>query len=69
MLLENAAHWGDKIRQDAWGEGWDEGKAKGQEEERLAVARRLLSKKYSLDTVSCATGLSPEEIRKLGFTQ
>ena len=45
--------------------GYDDGKAEGKEEERIAIAKNLLKKGVSSKIVSESTGLSEEELENL----
>ena len=45
--------------------GYDDGKAEGKEEERIAIAKNLLKKGVSSKIVSESTGLSEEEVNNL----
>jgi predicted transposase/invertase (TIGR01784 family) len=46
-------------------EGIEKGKAKGQAEERITIARNLLSQNIDINIISSVTGLSVKEIGKL----
>ncbi|MCY4443902.1 MAG: hypothetical protein OXC44_03770, partial [Proteobacteria bacterium] len=43
----------------------EEAKQEGKQEEKAAVARRMLSNGSDVEAISIATGLTPEEITKL----
>jgi predicted transposase/invertase (TIGR01784 family) len=45
--------------------GIEIGKAEGKAEEKIAIARNLLTQKIDINTISIATGLSEEEIKNL----
>jgi predicted transposase/invertase (TIGR01784 family) len=45
--------------------GMEIGKAEGKAEEKIAIARNLLTQKIDINTISIATGLSEEEIKNL----
>ena len=52
-------------RQEGREEGLQEGERKGREEERLSIAKSLLSAGVPAETVAKATGLSLETVRDL----
>ena len=45
--------------------GWEKGEAKGERNEKLATARRMKAKGYSIDSIADITGLTPDEIENL----
>ena len=45
--------------------GMEIGKAEGKAEEKITIARNLLTQKIDINTISIATGLSEEEIKNL----
>lgn len=46
-------------------EGKEEGREEGREEEKIAIAKSLLEQNIPLDTISSATGLSVNELKKI----
>jgi len=46
-------------------EAEQKGEKKGEQKEKAAVARRMLSNGSDVEVISIATGLTPEEITKL----
>ena len=57
--------WLGDAKHEGREEGLEEGLQKGRHEEKLAVARNLLKEKVPLDTISKATGLPLDEVKKL----
>jgi predicted transposase/invertase (TIGR01784 family) len=54
-------------REDAYEEGGKKGEQKGEQKGRMEVARRLLLKKESVESVADVTGLSLEEVKALAL--
>ncbi len=52
-------------REDGYAEGEAKGRAEGRNEEKLAIARKMLAKGISVEDVSDMTGLTPDEIKKI----
>jgi predicted transposase/invertase (TIGR01784 family) len=46
-------------------EGVEEGLEKGREEAQIAIARRMLANKHSLEEITKCTGLTLSEVKKL----
>ena len=46
-------------------EAWEDGKAEGIAQEKLAIAKNLLKTGLDLNTISQSTGISLEELKKL----
>jgi len=61
MLHENAQRWYREARK----EGRVEGREEGRKEERLAVARKMLSRGRPVEEIMEDTGLTADEIRAL----
>ena len=47
------------------GAGYDKGLAAGIQQEKIQIAKKLLSQKIDLETISEVTGLTLEELKKL----
>jgi len=54
-----------KYEQKGREEGIQIGEARGKAEEKIEIAKKMLSKNHSISDISDLTGLSPEEISKL----
>ena len=61
-MLSDSERKGHKVGRE---EGLAEGLEKGEYNKAVAVARKLLAKNMSIDEVSDATDLTPEQIKKI----
>lgn len=63
-VIKDEAAW-EEAKQNAMREGREEGLAEGQRQEKLSIARTMLTNGMTVDLIATVTGLTPVEIAQL----